>query len=123
MLLLIDDEPDILAEIQEWFEWQGWDCLCAGRLAEAERLLAGRDDIRLVVTDLKLVDGEAFGLIEARLARLPAPDFIIVTGHAGEPEIEHARRIGVQLLHKPLDLAALDAAVAATGHLPRGTPS
>ena len=30
---------DLLAEIQEWFEWQGWDCLCAGRLAEAERLL------------------------------------------------------------------------------------
>lgn len=118
MLLLIDDEPDILAEIQEWFEWQGWVCLCASRLAEARDLLFSTDAIRLVVTDLKLVDGEAFGLIEERLARPAPPAFIIVTGHAGEREIERARRIGVQLLHKPLDMAALEAAVAATGHTP-----
>jgi len=107
-LLLVDDEPDILFALADFFSGLGYQVDCAAGREEAEALVtAGRHALMLV--DLRL-SGQNQGLDLIALARhrRPAIRIVVLTAY-GSPEVEAAARgLGADaFLAKPLPLPEL----------------
>jgi DNA-binding NtrC family response regulator len=114
-ILIIDDEPALLAALRDYLDQRGFICECALEAAEAQALLAHvRFDV--VLTDIYLSPlREADGLRVLSFIRERALDvrLIVMTAHA-TPELEsEVFRLGAHtVLRKPTSLAALDDALA-----------
>ena len=108
-ILVVDDDPDILDALAIWLE-DRFDVTTASDGARALAVL--RDQMfDLVLLDLMMpaVDGATVKrTLDARGTKVP---IIVVSAIADLPR--HARALGVtDYLAKPLDLEALDAAIA-----------
>lgn len=111
-LLIVDDEPDIRAEITEYFAYKGYHVTSAGNGDEAlEKFRAEPFDA--VITDIKMSHGSGTEL--ARNLRAIGPDLpiIFITGHSSGEEFDKDHELGAIItLRKPVKLRDLDALVA-----------
>jgi len=102
MILIVDDEPWILEEMLEALSLSGHDALAACNVPEALAVLESRDDVDLVVTDIRMPVQSGWDLIR-HFEDKPGPKFVVVTGH--EIEDEGATRNGYNIaawLKKPI---------------------
>lgn len=117
LILLVDDEPEILPEYQEFLELKGYDAAISSDPEEAYRIVMAQPQIELVVTDLKMAGLDGVGLIRKLRANLPPErhlEFIILTGDATSQISDDIA--GIPLFIKPADtngfLAAVKVALA-----------
>jgi len=109
-LLIIDDEPALVAALRDYLEQRGFECECAFEAAEAQAVLAHMSfDVALIDIYLSPLR-EADGLRVLSFIRERALDvrLIAMTAHA-TPELEsEVIRLGADaLLQKPTSLALL----------------
>lgn len=107
-VFLLDDEADILAEYAEFLGFSGHICYHGTDPRRAVQTIAGAPHINVVVTDMRMpgLDGWAFiKLLTETLAPNRSVRFIIVTGD--DAECAEARRAGIPVLLKPIDLRSL----------------
>ncbi|MCW8836352.1 MAG: hybrid sensor histidine kinase/response regulator [Rhodospirillales bacterium] len=105
-VLVVDDEPDIVEELVEQLEDEGFECIPAYDASSALSILRQREDVAVVVTDIRMPGMD--GLEMARQIR--ALDggnrdiyLVVVTGHAGMKEAIEALQLGAQdFLTKPI---------------------
>ncbi|KRV65706.1 response regulator [Pseudomonas citronellolis] len=105
-VLLVDDDPQVLAEMRELIESADLQCLTASNSAQALRRI-GRDEsaIDLLVTDL-CMEGEGAGLelirqLHARGTFLP---IIVLSGTTRARDVVEAMRLNVlDFLLKPVE--------------------
>lgn len=138
-VLLVDDDPDLLIELQDGLEVMGIPALTASTAAEALGLVQEHESIQVVVTDLQLPRIDGIELLQKlalrrRRRRIAA---IVVTGHASLDRVVGALRLqAVDFLQKPVspeevasaigrafavvDGAGLQAATEAPGTVDRG---
>ncbi|MFM2343225.1 MAG: hypothetical protein RLZZ592_2878 [Pseudomonadota bacterium] len=113
-VLVLDDDPSILAALGLLLTHWGWQPVLAGTL-DALRTAATRDpDLpALIITDLGLEHG-AGGLEAIEALReefntdLPA---LLITGNTAPERLREARAAGHHLLHKPVDPDLLRATI------------
>lgn len=104
-LLLVDDDPDFLAELDELLVGSGFACLCASQADQALALLQRHEDIALMISDLRMPEQSGLRLLQRlreipRLARLPV---IATSGHADMHDVIALLRLGiVDFLPKPI---------------------
>ncbi|HZZ57056.1 MAG TPA: ATP-binding protein [Opitutaceae bacterium] len=112
-ILVVDDEPAILAATQRVLERAGYTVLTAAGGAEAERVAAEqRDAIRLVITDLMMPEMDGITLVSRLRRLLPPVKYIGVSGLDPNQRAESLAQAGfAEMLAKPYELAALTAAV------------
>ena len=106
-LLIVDDEPEIRAEMAEYFEAKGYRVEQAADGLEAlERIEAGAPDA--VITDLKMPRSDGFELIRRlREANNHVP-IVAVAGTFSHDELERAGDLGAQVtMRKPIRLREL----------------
>jgi CheY-like chemotaxis protein len=111
-ILLVDDEPDLLAGWERILRPLGYACLMASTGPEAMALI-DRQAPDLVMTDLRLPGG-VDGLAVARHARAHVPPIsvFLISAHDSDQAREAAREIGISaFLAKPLANAAFREAV------------
>ncbi len=107
-ILVVDDEPDIRALVQEILEDEGYRVEVAATLAEArERRSARTPD--LVLLDIWMPDGDGISLLkewqEGGSLEFPV---IMMSGHGSVETAVEATRLGAyDFLEKPLSLAKL----------------
>lgn len=105
-VLVVDDEPDIVEEVVETLEDEGFECISAGNAADALDLLRSRADVSIVVSDIRMpgMDGLEMAQEVVRLNEHGRDlSVIMVTGHAGMAEAIDALKIGVDdFLTKPI---------------------
>lgn len=108
IVLLIDDEPDILPEYEEFLELHGFKVLTQANPEEALRMVKERAEIGVVVTDLKMAKLNGVSLIDNLRACLPQSrrvQFIILTG---DPSLLARSEVSdAPVLLKPVDVDAL----------------
>ncbi|MCU0625162.1 MAG: sigma-54 dependent transcriptional regulator [Gemmatimonadaceae bacterium] len=110
-VLVIDDEPVVRETLAEFFATVGYDVETAAT-AESGRARAAARLPDVVLVDLRLPDGDGLALLDALRADDEDVAVIVLTGHADVPTAVRAMQRGaVDLLQKPIDLEALDAAV------------
>jgi DNA-binding NtrC family response regulator len=111
-VLLVEDKPSLRQMLRMALEAGGHVVLEAPDVVEAETLLAHRRPA-LVLTDLKLPDGDGFAVLRAAKDRDPDMPVIVMTAYGGVQEAVRAMREGaLDFLAKPIDPDHLQLIVA-----------
>ncbi|MCG2841394.1 PAS-domain containing protein [Sandaracinobacter sp. RS1-74] len=118
-ILVVDDDPMILAATKALLETGGHRVAVAGNAREARNLLEGAE---LALVDFHLGNGadgqplaDGLALIAALRARNPGLRVALVTADTSPATAERAAAAGVAVLPKPLAAGSLDLWIAAGG--------
>lgn len=108
-ILVVEDEIGILEEIVDFLRRRRFVVSTSGDLGGARRALADSatwPDV--VVTDVKLPDGDGLELVRELGANAPHPRLIVMTGHLDQDSVRDAREQGAEaVLMKPFALRTL----------------
>lgn len=103
LILVVEDDDLVREHVCAELERLGYRLLIAANGGEALALLAARDDIDLLFTDVLMpggMDGRELG--EQALGRRPSLRLLLTSGHCGEvPDRDGRLRDGRNLLSKP----------------------
>src|SRR5579885_2889725 len=80
-ILIVDDDPFICRQLEEFYASQRYLVRCASSATEALRLL-GEEDVSLALVDLKLPGTDGIRLTREIRDRWPDLDVIMITGYA-----------------------------------------
>lgn len=113
-LLIIEDELVLGAELERHFRREGWDVARASRLDRARQLLLEQAlDPLVVLSDMRLPDGNALDLLERARSVASFSEWILLTGYGSISDSVRGLRLGAfDFLEKPCDLERLDLVVA-----------
>ena len=112
-MLVVDDEAGVREALQWRLEaWGAQVRAYAGMSALAEGLASGAaDDADLLITDLRLPDGDGLEVVSRVQALRPALPALVVTGNTLPAELARLAGSGVAVLNKPFRAEALLAAL------------
>jgi PAS domain S-box-containing protein len=108
-ILVVDDEPEILAMLQEALERDGFKVVLASSGAEALSVLAA-GGVDLVLSDIRMADVDGIELYRGIGARFPAlaERFMAMTGDTLGSALDRLPAdVRLRLVEKPIDLTAL----------------
>lgn len=109
-ILLVEDEEAILQEIAEYLRRRRFDVKTSASFEAAQRALAeAGDDLDVLITDVRLPDGDGLDLVQQIAASPgPHPRMIVITGHLDQKSVTSAQESGAEaVLLKPFALKAL----------------
>jgi len=113
-ILLVDDEPDILATAREMLEGEGYQILDALNAEEAVRVAAGyAGPIHLLLTDVAMPGAsgqdlaQRLGLQRPDLRVLYMSSFAIIQGRQQFAETENGLELGAPIVLKPFTIERL----------------
>ena len=108
-LLVVDDEPGMRMALKTNFERAGWLVNVASGSTEALRKLEFQR-FPLVITDVRMPDGDGIQLMRSLRASSPATAVIVLTAFGNVPEAVEAMRGGAcDYLTKPISFDQLQA--------------
>jgi two-component system response regulator PilR (NtrC family) len=118
-ILVVDDEADFVANYQRLLRRQGYRMISAGSCGDG-LVIVEREPLALVITDLRLPDGDGLELVRVA-RRLPTPTpSIVVTGFASEASRMAALAAGASAyLAKPFVAASFISLVEKTLDSPK----
>ncbi len=112
--LVVDDEPDIRELLAITLGRMSIEVDTAGDHGTAVKKLGG-EKYDLVLTDMRLPDGDGLDLVEWIQTHRPGVPVAVITAHGNVEAAVRALKLGAfDFISKPLDLAALRKLVAAT---------
>lgn len=98
-ILMLEDEPLILMDLEFAAEDLGCQPLCASSVADAKAILEGPEAVDVAVLDVTLKDGETCVPIARELQRRGIP-FLLHSGDLDRHD-ETVRALGAELVAKP----------------------
>jgi two-component system response regulator PilR (NtrC family) len=106
-ILIVDDEADLVSTYERLLRRRGYRVVAAGSCREG-LVLVERESLELVLTDVRLPDGDGLDIVRAA-RRVPKPTpAIVVTGFASEASRAAALTAGASgYLAKPFSASAL----------------
>jgi two-component system, NtrC family, response regulator PilR len=111
-VLVVEDEPDLVATYERLLRRQGCRVVSAGSLVAALAAVE-RERPQLLITDLKLPDGDGLDVVRAVRARPAPPAVIVVTGYGNGASQDAALAAGATaFLTKPFSTAAFSKLVS-----------
>lgn len=114
-VLVVDDDPECLAEYAETITALGYTCVTADQVGTALRMLADDPEIGIVLTDLQMPTMDGFTLLDEISARFLAARplvAVVVTGQASvDSAIRAMRSNAVDFLPKPVTPDDISAAL------------
>jgi len=103
-ILVVEDDPEVLEQLSAMLEDEGYDVERAST-AEAGLVAIGRDEVSLVVTDLRLPRASGLEVVQAVAERAPNVPVLVMTAHATIDTAVKAMRLGAfHYLEKPLSV-------------------
>jgi two-component system response regulator PilR (NtrC family) len=112
-LLVVDDEPDLLTLYELTLLREGHDVECAGSVQEA-LLALERQAFDLVITDMRLPDGQGIELLRHLEAAGRSEKVVVITAYGSAETAVAALKAGAfDYLTKPVDLRQFRTVVAA----------
>jgi FixJ family two-component response regulator len=109
-VLVVDDDEDIVLNLAEGLELSGHAVLTAHSAAQARAVMAGRDDIGVVITDIRMPGEDGLKLAQQIMTGRPdeaAIEVVVITGHATVQDAAAAIRLHVfDFLPKPFTVDA-----------------
>lgn len=110
-VLIVDDEPMLIEELQESLEFEDFTVSSAESVASALQQ-CDQNSFDVVVTDLKMPTAGGLELIRELKARDYPAILFVVSGHGAESNRERAHELGAEACFaKPLDVDNLIEAI------------
>jgi DNA-binding NtrC family response regulator len=111
-VLVVDDEPGMRTALEANFQRHGWRVETATGVGHATRVLK-HTNFDLVVSDIRMQDGDGFEVMCSVLKNSPATAVILLTAFGSVPEAVESMRSGAfDYLTKPISFEQLQAAAA-----------
>jgi DNA-binding NtrC family response regulator len=111
-VLVVDDEPGMRTALQANFQRHGWRVVTATGVGDATRVLQ-HTNFDLVVSDIRMQDGDGFDVMCSVLKNSPATAVILLTAFGSVPEAVESMRSGAfDYLTKPISFEQLQATAA-----------
>lgn len=118
-VLVVDDDPVVGTSFDRVLSRKGYTVITAHDAAEALEQLR-REEVDLVVTDIRMPGMDGLQLAETVKARRPWTPVVIVTGYGDRADEERARTAGVSaFLHKPLSPEMIEDSAGYARHVER----
>lgn len=119
-VVILEDEPHFLAELELTVPWEKWGCLVAGKAGDGETGMGVIADTGpdIVITDIRMPGMDGLSLIERVKEELgdDAPEFVVISGHHDFDYARTALKLGVRnYLLKPLDDEELESTILRIG--------
>lgn len=107
-LLVVDDEPELLAEIVSYLRRRGETVAQASSFAAARNVLQS-EPIDIVITDARMPDGSGVDLICELMSQADSRRrCMLMTGHVDPSKgLQELDRAGIRILYKPFALSEL----------------
>ena len=107
-ILIVDDEADLVTTYERLLQRRGYRVVSAASRRDG-LLVVEREPLALVVTDLRLPDGDGLDIVQAARRTTPSPTpSLVVTGFASEASRAAALAAGAAgYLAKPFGATAL----------------
>jgi CheY-like chemotaxis protein len=116
-VLVVEDEALLLMLIAESLREGGFNVHEAGEAQSALSLLRAHNDIRLMLTDIRMPGMNGFQLTDAAVAIKPDLKVMLMTGYSEDALPQKLTAAGVRVLRKPFDTDSLpEMAKAILGH-------
>lgn len=109
-VLLVDDEPEILAEVAAYLRRRDLLVTTASCYEEADRILMDRSQLfDMLVSDVRMPDGSGVELSRTFMSRPGGNNAcILMTGHLELSDLcPDALKSGLTVIYKPFSLSAL----------------
>jgi DNA-binding NtrC family response regulator len=108
-ILVVEDEPEILAEVSGFLRRRGEIVKTAGGFSAAMQALTDPSEpIDMLISDVRMPDGSGVDLIRFVLersgGRFPC---LLMTGHFGQSDLAPELEGAVRIVFKPFSLSAL----------------
>lgn len=103
MILVVDDEADICDLMSDRLGLEGFETCTAGSGNEAVTVLKSRQDIDLIITDVRMPDGDGLLVLEESTKLNPNLPVVIITGFSDFPEDELRKRGATAVISKPIN--------------------
>jgi CheY-like chemotaxis protein len=111
-VLVVDDEPGMRTALEANFQRHGWRVETATGVGDATRV-SQHTNFDLVVSDIRMQDGDGFEVMCSVLKNSPATAVILLTAFGSVPEAVESMRSGAfDYLTKPISFEQLQAAAA-----------
>ena len=111
-VLVVDDEPGMRTALEANFLLHGWRVKTAAGVRDAAGAIANKT-FDLVVSDIRMRDGDGFEVLCSVLRKSPATAVILLTAFASVPQAVESMRSGAfDYLTKPISFEQLQAAAA-----------
>ena len=118
-ILVVDDEPSVLATYRMILQQKGYDPVAATSSAQA-RTAIDHERLDLLLCDLSLEEkNTGFQVIEYARRIQPALPSVLLTGYATKVIADKAAQNGIVVLFKPIDIEEFLTTIAAqlrSGH-------
>jgi signal transduction histidine kinase/CheY-like chemotaxis protein len=115
-VLAVDDDPAILAALDDLLRTWGFEVRLAGSASEAAARLDDRWEPRVLMLDRHLPDGDRLSLAATLRARCATPPAcLIVTGDTAPDDLRAVVGSGLEVLYKPVAPARLREALQRLG--------
>ncbi|MEM6710265.1 MAG: response regulator, partial [Pseudomonadota bacterium] len=111
-LLVVDDEPRVLAATSRLLERAGYRVLTARDADSAERVFKQQRSIDAVVLDLKLPDRDGWDCLDQLRRQDPTIPVVVCSGYDPQPDSTRRTMPAVGYLQKPFRIAELERVLA-----------
>jgi two-component system, NtrC family, response regulator len=102
-ILIVDDKKSMLEMLSKTFQAEGFRVITAGNVAEAKKLTE-QGEMDVVVTDLRLPDGEGLEVLRAARERFPLLPVVLMTAHGSiEIAVKAVKEGAYDFVAKPFD--------------------
>ena len=106
-ILVIDDEPEIVAAMQSLLNSFGCEVVTASNTQEA-LIVSAEHPPKLVLADFRLQDDDSgIRAIESLRQQQPELPALLITGDTAPERLQEADRAGLRMLHKPVPAEVL----------------
>lgn len=113
-ILVVDDEVDLVANYERLLRRRGYRVISAGSRSEGLTLVE-HESLALLITDLRLADGDGLDLVRAACATPTPTPSIVVTGFSSQASRSAALSAGASAyLAKPFAVTAFTSLVEQT---------
>ena len=108
-ILVVDDEQDILELMSKMLTKDGYDVITADSGHKAERILRGNEKIEIVLSDIKMPDGNGMELLQDIKREDPKKPFVVVfTGFYDFSIDELFDKGACAVIMKPFDWSVME---------------
>lgn len=106
-ILVVDDESEIVDQVKEYFEDEGFSVVTAETGKEGMRFFQ-KEKPDILILDMKLPDMSGLIVLKTVKEQSPKTKVIVVTGYIDQAIIDQAEELGRDtFLQKPFDLERL----------------
>ncbi len=108
-ILVVDDEPPIVAVIGRYLERCGYSVMTAEKIDRAIEI-AESENPEIIISDITFPDGDGYSLLTHIKQTHPEIAVIMMTGYTEHHTVKEALRLGAdEYITKPLDFEELSA--------------